>query len=65
MREWNKIFNYKQLAEYLKVKEQSVKQYPKNKLDLMRFGFACKKLNIGYDDLLELSKNRIVESSKK
>ena len=56
MRPWNKIFNYKELGEYLNVKEQSVKQYPKDKLNLMRLGFACKKLGINYDDLLEFSK---------
>ena len=58
MREWNKIFNYKDLAKYLNVKEQSVKQYPKVKLDLMRYGFACKKLNLNYDDLLNAAKNK-------
>ena len=56
MRVWNKIFKYKELAEYLGVKEQAVKQYPKDKLDLMRLGFACKKLNIGYDELIEIGK---------
>ena len=55
MRPWNKIFNYKELGEFLNVKEQSVKQYPKDKLELMRLGFACKKLKIGYDDLLKIS----------
>ena len=53
MRVWNKIFQDKELAEYLKVSLQAVRQYPKDKLELMRFGFACKKLKIDYDDLLK------------
>ncbi len=33
---------YKQLAEYLGVTEQAVKQYPKLKRDLMILGLAVK-----------------------
>lgn len=58
MRIWNKIFQDIELADYLKVSLQAVRQYPKDKLELMRFGFACKKLEINYNDLLEFSKNR-------
>lgn len=32
----------KMLAEYLKVSEQAVKQYPKNKNELMKFGLIIK-----------------------
>lgn len=35
---------YKQLAEELNVSEQAVKQYPKNKRELMLHGLKAKKI---------------------
>jgi len=58
MRIWNKIFKDIELASYLEVSLQAVRQYPKDKLELMRLGFACKKLKINYNDLFEFSKNK-------
>ncbi|WP_294964079.1 hypothetical protein [Sulfurimonas sp.] len=58
MRIWNKIFKDIELAGHLEVSLQAVRQYPKNKLELMRLGFACIKLKINYNDLLEFSKNK-------
>lgn len=34
---------YKELASYLGVSEQAVKQYPKDKRELMLFGLKAKK----------------------
>jgi hypothetical protein len=58
MRIWNKIFKDSELAEHLKVSLQAVRQYPKDKLELMRLGFACKKLGIGFEELLQLEKDK-------
>ena len=37
-----KLPKYKELAEYLGVSEQAVKQYPKNKRELMLYGLKAK-----------------------
>ena len=39
----NKLPKYKELAEYLGVSEQAVKQYPKPKRELMLYGLKYKK----------------------
>ena len=38
-----KLPKYKELAEYLKVSEQAIKQYPKIKRELMLYGLKAKK----------------------
>jgi len=40
-----KLPKYKELAKYLSVSEQAVKQYPKIKRELMLFGLKAKKEN--------------------
>lgn len=58
MRVWNKIFKDIELADFLGVTLDTVRHYPKNKLELMRFGFACKKLEIDFNDLAKLKEER-------
>lgn len=48
-----KLPKYKELASYLGVSEQAVKQYPKTKRELMLYGLKAKTLwqyNTGKDE---------------
>ncbi len=53
------IFTFTELAEYLGITRQAVSSYKKNnpkRFKLILLGYACKRLDIDYDDLKELNK---------
>jgi len=53
------IFTFSELAKYLGITRQAVSSYKKNnpkRFKLILLGYACKRLDIDYDDLKELNK---------